>query len=101
MNTSVPGQPSSPEVSARPLAAPQVSAYELDDDLVLYDTRTTQAHILNLSAAKIWALCDGSRSVSELADELVTTYALDRSLVQTDVRELVGSLHAAGLLTLV
>jgi len=84
--------------AGHPVPSPAVTAYQLDDDLVLYDTRTAEAHVLNLSAAKIWQLCDGSRSISDLADELSRSYALDPARAQADVDELVSSLQAAGLL---
>jgi PqqD family protein of HPr-rel-A system len=85
----------------RPRSAPDVTTYELDDDLVLYDARTTQAHVLNASAARIWQLCDGSRSPLALALALSTTFDLDPSRARADVDELVASLTAAGLLTLI
>jgi PqqD family protein of HPr-rel-A system len=88
-------------VGDRPRAALEVTTYELDDDLVLYDARTTRAHVLNASAARIWQLCDGSRSLPALALELSTTFDLAHSRAQADVDELVASLPAAGLLTLV
>jgi PqqD family protein of HPr-rel-A system len=85
----------------RPIPDSDVTAYQLDDELVLYDARTTAAHVLNASAARIWELCDGTRTLPELADALSATYALDPQRAQTDVSELVVSLSAAGLLSLV
>jgi PqqD family protein of HPr-rel-A system len=87
--------------TARPRPAADVSTYALDDDLVLYDARTTAAHVLNSTAAHIWRLCDGSRDLSALASQLAAAFALEPSQARADVADLVTSLHAAGLLTLV
>ena len=84
--------------SDRPIPESDVTAYPLDDELVLYDARTTVAHVLNPSAAKIWELCDGSRTLPELAQALSLTYGLDPQRAETDVSELVGTMRASGLL---
>ncbi len=41
----------------------------LDEDLLVFDAERQVAHSLNASAARVWEACDGSRSVSELAEE--------------------------------
>jgi hypothetical protein len=80
--------------------APQreVSAYPLDDELVVYDTRLSQAYVLNSTAARIWSLFDGSRSVESVAGEIAADYALGFDQALADVRELVDDLQRAGLL---
>lgn len=83
------------------MPSPDVTTFELDDDLVLYDARGAEAHVLNATAARIWQLCDGTRTIASVAGELATTYALDQAEAQGDVEELVASLEAAGLLTAV
>lgn len=40
---------------------------ELGDELLIYDTTNDRAHTLNRTAAQVWKLCDGKRSVSALA----------------------------------
>ncbi len=40
---------------------------QLDDEILVYDLERNQAHSLNGSAARVWTLCDGNRSVSEIA----------------------------------
>ncbi len=41
----------------------------LDEELLVFDSERQCAHSLNACAAKVWEACDGSRSVSELAEE--------------------------------
>lgn len=39
----------------------------LDDEILLYDTRTDQAHVLNRTAATVWNLANGHRTASNIA----------------------------------
>jgi hypothetical protein len=80
-------------------AAPSVSSYPLDDELVLYTPSDGQAYILNPTAARVWQLLDGTRTEVGLARELADTYGEDYDQVLVDVRELVSHLQAVGLLT--
>ena len=40
----------------------------LEDGLVIFDTRTDQAHSLDGAAAAVWSAADGTRTVSEIAE---------------------------------
>ena len=40
---------------------------EVDDEVLIYDLARDHAHCLNASAARIWHLCDGTKSVDQLA----------------------------------
>jgi PqqD family protein of HPr-rel-A system len=75
-----------------------VTACELDEDLVVYEPRTGQAFVLNASAAQIWALCDGDRSVAGIAEAMASRYQLDRRQALADVRACVEDLVRAGVL---
>jgi len=83
----------------RPIAVPSVTSYPLDDELVLYTPTDGQAYILNHTAARIWRLLDGTRTDVAVAREVSDTYGEEYAQVLTDVRELVESLQAVGLLT--
>ncbi len=39
---------------------------QLCDELLVYDKATNKAHCLNESAAEVWNLCDGKRTVAEI-----------------------------------
>lgn len=41
---------------------------KLPEELLVYDTETHEAHCLNTTAAFVWQQCDGTKSVSEIAD---------------------------------
>jgi hypothetical protein len=82
-----------------PTVHPGVYASVLDDDRVLYDARVGQGFILNATGAHIWSLCDGTRTVAAIAEEIVTTYQIAYDQALADVWELVGELETAGLLS--
>jgi len=39
----------------------------LDGETLVYDEQTHRAHCLDARAGRVWALCDGTRSVAEIA----------------------------------
>ena len=46
---------------------------ELEDETLVYDAVTDKAHCLNQTAARIWKHCDGTSSVTQIADLLSET----------------------------
>jgi PqqD family protein of HPr-rel-A system len=85
--------------SDRPAPAPEVTAYPVDDELVLYDARNGQGYVLNPTAARIWSLCDGSLTSSAVAEAMSEAYALPYDEALSDVRECLDYLWRAGLIT--
>jgi hypothetical protein len=68
----------------------------VDDELVLYDGRTQRAYALHPFVARVWALCDGTVDVTELA-HFVRDHPGDEP--PTDhVRGALDALAEAGLL---
>jgi hypothetical protein len=45
----------------------QVLSQELTDEVLVYDVERHEAHCLNPIAARVWTLCDGEKTVPELA----------------------------------
>jgi hypothetical protein len=43
---------------------------ELVDELLIYDVERNEVHCLNGPAVRVWQLCDGERTVSEIARDL-------------------------------
>jgi PqqD family protein of HPr-rel-A system len=86
------------ELMTRPAPHSEVSAYPLDDDLVVYDGRNGQAFVLNQTAARIWGLVDGSRTLDAMANELVASYGIEYERALADVQEFLKSVEERGLL---
>jgi hypothetical protein len=53
---------------------------EVDSELIVYDSAADKAHCLNDTAARVWRVCDGRNTVTEIAAALATD-------LKTDVRE--------------
>ena len=43
---------------------------EVDEETLVYDLETDQAHCLNSTAARVWKSCDGRNTVEEIAAQL-------------------------------
>lgn len=66
---------------------------ELDGGLVVYDAATSQAHSLDPVAARVWRVCDGARTVSDIARAV----GLDRATAEAVIVRLgeIGLLEPA------
>lgn len=83
-----------------PVPASSVTAATLDDELVLCDERSGEVFILNVTGARVWSLCDGSRTIEALADLLAAEYQIDDQRALTEVQSLIGDLLDANLITM-
>src|SRR5882724_2677372 len=50
---------------------------KLNEDVLIYDTKTNHAHSLNQNAALIWEHCDGKRTLGDLSNVLHANGAVD------------------------
>jgi hypothetical protein len=75
-----------------PKARPGCFARELDDEIVVYDPQRHIGHCLNSTAARVWRLCDGRKSASDIAALLSRQLGVlvDQRIVQAAVRQLRG-----------
>ncbi|MBI1814653.1 MAG: PqqD family protein [Deltaproteobacteria bacterium] len=48
----------------------QLLVQDLPDEVLIYDVERNEVHCLNGTAARVWVLCDGQRTVSEIAQQL-------------------------------
>jgi PqqD family protein of HPr-rel-A system len=87
-------------VDQRPVPRPDVSAYTLDEELVVYDPRSAETYLLNPTAAYVWEACDGENTIEEIARGLSEGYAIDVERALDDVREIIQGFQRAGLIAL-
>ncbi len=73
---------------------------QLADEWVLFDPRDTKLHALNISAALIWAHCDGSYTPDGIAEVLASSFdpPVPISRVRDDVDAVLTRFREAGLL---
>jgi hypothetical protein len=75
----------------------QVVEHELGDEVVLYDPRNDNTHVLNETAAIAWWLCDGQRTVAEIKADYASLCNVEFSLGARDVEEVLGNFLVSGL----
>jgi hypothetical protein len=73
-------------------------AEEVDDEVLLFDKVSKRTVYLNGSAAVIWKLCDGKRSVREIVDILKQAYPDAPDDFATDVHYTLEQLTGEGAL---
>jgi hypothetical protein len=71
------------ELSSVPRRRPGVELETVGEHAVMLDEQGTVARGLNATAAKVWALIDGRRTVAEIAAALGAT--AERKRVEADV----------------
>lgn len=64
----------------------------------MYDPPRGEAFTLNRSARAVWSLCDGSRTIREIANELAEWLQSPADEILCDVRTSVQALDGLGLL---
>ncbi len=88
-----------PTNSDRPLARHEFSAEEIGDEIVVMNTETALAHHLNATAGVVWDAADGSRTVDELAEQLVELFDIDLDTARRDVASVLAQHRDLGLMT--
>ncbi len=76
------------------------SLERLDNEILLYHPGLTKAIHLNETAALVWELCDGKRSVAEIGSLLGDAFPEQADEVRNDVGAVVDRLSTEGALQL-
>jgi Coenzyme PQQ synthesis protein D (PqqD) len=71
---------------------------EMSGSLLLFNMEDGQYYTLNDVGRRVWELCDGTRSLSDIAEDLSHEYDSPAAAIRDDVLELVGDLADAALL---
>jgi hypothetical protein len=88
-----------PSTAIKPFPKSGVREELIGQELFLYDQDNNQAvHCLNSGAALIWLLCDGTRGVESIAEEIVTASSLPKQEILADVQKTVDQFQTLGLL---
>ncbi len=72
---------------------------EIDGRAVIIQPRQGEVHELDTVGTFIWTRVNGSRSVAEIASELMESFEVDLSQAETDVREFLAVLAGKDLIT--
>ncbi len=94
---SVPDLLGSTPVGRGPAAVEGLETSEVTDGLVVYDEAKDRVHYLNPTAAFIFTLADGTKSVVEMAELMGSAFGLDRPPV-AETEGCVAQLRDEGLI---
>lgn len=79
-------------IAALPRRSDRALAQEMAGSLVLLNPETGQYYRLDEVGARIWELCDGARSVSDIVGVLCDEYDAPPATVEADTRDLLAEL---------
>ena len=89
---------------ARPRKMDHLIQHGMDDEVLVYDPVVDRTHRLNVSATLIWELCDGTRSLEDIARVLTEQFEVEfetamptiatKIVRRTDLSISIPSMHA-------
>jgi hypothetical protein len=82
----------------RPHQSPDIVCSEVLDELVAYAPASSQAVSLNVSARAIFELCNGTRTVDDICNELSESAGIPPEALRTDVQAAISQMRDLGLL---
>ena len=81
-----------------PCTGPSVVVSYLDNEAVLYDTVSQRSVLLNVTAARIWSLCDGKNSVGEIGLLTAEAFSVAVDDIAREVENVIKNFGDLGLL---
>lgn len=80
-----------------PRTLPGLHVEHVDGEVVVYDPVQRDLHLLDGSAAAVWDLMDGSRSIDGICRELAARFDVPVDVLERDVVHVVGEFATRGL----
>ncbi len=87
-------------LSARPTQGADCRLERLENEALLFCPATAQTVFLNETAALVWDLCDGARTVGEIVELLRGAYPEAADDLTTDVEQALSRLSDCGAIRL-
>ncbi|MBX2867071.1 MAG: PqqD family peptide modification chaperone [Acidiferrobacterales bacterium] len=82
-----------------PIPNAEFSLEEMDGEILLYSTANTRTIYLNQSAAIIWQLCDGDRTMTDIIEILSEAFP-DIENMHQDVANCLNQLSSDGAISI-
>jgi hypothetical protein len=83
-----------------PQRTPDCRLERLENEALLFCPATASTVFLNETAALVWDLCDGTRTVSEIVDLLRAAYPESADRLAADVEQALGRFADCGAMRL-
>jgi hypothetical protein len=87
-----------PRSNEIPTPRPDIEWVELDGEAVVYDPAAQVLHQLNGTAARVWAMCDGAKTVAAIVGQMREAYSGADDAIERDVQDLLVQFSQLGLL---
>ena len=84
----------------RPMPHPQVSGQVVGDEAVLVLPEKGKVVVLNEVGGRIWELADGTRTVTDIVEVIVSEYQVSEEQARADVEKFIEELVEAQVLVL-
>ena len=81
-----------------PRRAADIIGRRVDETFVLLNVRGGAYYTLDEVGGRIWELCDGTRSATDIATLLAADYDATAASIESDVHELVAELRREAML---
>jgi hypothetical protein len=81
-----------------PRRGQQVISQKAADELFLFNMEDGTYYSLNEIGGRIWELCDGAHSVSQVVETLAAEYGAPEEVLEQDVAELLADLQTGRLI---
>jgi hypothetical protein len=82
----------------RMIQAEDIIWRRIGDDVVVIKDDGLATHVLNKTAAIIWELCDGKRSIDEIAAVLCERFDVSPEEARADTKETIENLTKVGII---
>lgn len=76
---------------------PSVVCTELDGGAILLDLNTKYYYNLNETGLRVWRLLDEVSNISEISQEILAEYDIDKDRAEQSVREIMTAMNNEGL----
>jgi PqqD family protein of HPr-rel-A system len=86
------------DTTMKPKQIPGLEISVAGDEMLVHDPSNGKVHVLNATAGKVLELCDGSRTVAEIAVAVANAFMVDTERVRPDVDSILEDFTKLGLL---
>jgi len=83
-----------------PRPDPDVIGREVDQEAVLVLPKRGKIKVLNDVGARIWQLCNGQNSVSDIVDTIYSEYDVERCQAESDTLQFLEALAQRGMISI-
>jgi len=84
-------------LQSTPRRKAQVIAQKASNDFMLFNMDSGNYYSLNDVGSRIWELCDGNHTVTQMVAALAAEYAAPSEMLEADVLELLENLRSGEL----